>query len=211
MIILDVPQLSDEWFAARVGIPTSSCFDQIVTTKGEPSKTRVTYMQILAGERVTGRKSETFVSWDMKRGVENEPIAREVYEATKAKMGVWVDVDQVGLCYRDEEKKYSCSPDGLVGEDNNPAPGGLELKDAKDSVHLKRLFEGWPKSKHFQQIQGCMFVTGRSWWDRMSHGLGLPPLIERYYRDDKFCAALKVALDEFCEELDEVTEKLRRL
>jgi hypothetical protein len=34
-------------------------------------------------------------------------------------------------------------------------------------------------------------------------------LIERYERDEKFLAALKVALDEFCERLDEVTERLR--
>jgi len=201
MIILDCEQQSPEWFAARCGIPSASHFDCIVTARGEPSKSAQGYMYRLAYERITGLPHDTFMSYDMKRGIENESVARSLYGFIRD-----VEVKQVGLCYFDERKLYSSSPDGLVGDE-----GGLEIKDAKPEVQIDRLLNGWPESNHLQQIQGNLFITGRKWWDRMSHCPGLPPLIDRYHRDDSFCAKLRVALDEFCAELDRIEEKLRKI
>jgi hypothetical protein len=201
VIPLECVQGETEWLSAKLGVPSSSHFDEIVTTKGDPSKSSQGYMRRLAYERITGQPHSTFVSYDMKRGIENEPIARALYELVKG-----VEVKQVGLGYFDERKLWLSSPDGLIDPD-----GGLEIKDAKPSVQMDRLLDGWPMSFHFQQIQGNMFVWGRSWWDRMSHCLLLPPLIHRYYRDDTFCAKLKVALEGFCFELDAVEKRLREL
>ena len=56
MIIVDqFPQLSEEWFNARLGNPGASNFNKIVTTKGEPSKQAQDYMYQLAGELVSNR------------------------------------------------------------------------------------------------------------------------------------------------------------
>jgi len=207
MIVLDCPQRSEEWFAARLGIPTSSCFEKIITTNGKPSKSAEAYMETLAADRIRGYSEDTYESYDMKRGRLNEPLAAGKYgiiqEAVEERDVV---LTEVGLCYRNEAKRYSCSPDRLVDED-----GGLEIKDAKGQIQVNRLRYGWSKANHFQQIQGCIFITGRKWWDRVSHSTGLPIILDRYYRDDPFCAALKVALDDFCEELDALTEKLRGL
>jgi len=43
----------------------------------------------------------------------------------------------------------------------------------------------------------------------MSYYPGLTPLVVRVERDDKLIAALKAALEEFCDRLDAITEKLR--
>jgi len=54
MITLDIEQGTEEWSKARLGIPTASCFDKLVTTKGEPSKQAQKYMWQLAAEKITG-------------------------------------------------------------------------------------------------------------------------------------------------------------
>lgn len=205
MIILDCEQLSPEWVQARCGIPTSSNFDKIIKVDGKPSKQAMEYMRKLAWERIKGSKSQTYQSPDMKRGIENEPQARNLYAFVND-----VEVVQIGLCFRDEQRKFAHSPDGFVGDD-----GEIEIKDAKESVHLKRLFDGWSKAEHFQQIQGGLFITGRKWCDRISnhHDEGsdrdLPQIIHRYERDQEFHIKLKCALVTFCEELDRVTGQLR--
>ena len=40
MIIEDFEQGSPEWFAARVGIPSASIFDKLITSKGVLSTSR---------------------------------------------------------------------------------------------------------------------------------------------------------------------------
>ncbi len=56
MIISENKQNSDGWYKDRVGIPTASHFADIITTKGEPSKSAKKYMYQLAGERIIGQK-----------------------------------------------------------------------------------------------------------------------------------------------------------
>ena len=53
----DIAQGTPEWLALRLGIPTASCFDQIITTggkKGEPkaSTQAEKYMYTLLAERM---------------------------------------------------------------------------------------------------------------------------------------------------------------
>jgi hypothetical protein len=112
-------------------------------------------------------------------------------------------VEQVGLCYSDD-KKFACSPDGLVGED-----GGLEIKCPLVATHIGYLLNGELPSDYFQQVQGCLFVTGRKWWDFMSYSPGLKPFIIRVKRDEGFISLLKGSLITFCKELDEITERIR--
>lgn len=112
MIILDYEQGSDEWYAARVGIPSASVIDKIITTKGEVSRSGEKLMYQLAGERIIGRKEESYTNAAMERGIELEAEARALFSLTTG-----LDVDEVGLCYMDERKAFSCSPDGLIGDD----------------------------------------------------------------------------------------------
>ena len=198
-IILDVAQGSPEWYSLRTGLPTASCLCKIVTSKGEPSKQAKKYMYQLAGERLLGFSPKGYQNDDMLRGSELEAEARETYEfITDA------EVKQTGFCFKDEQKLYGCSCDGLIGDE-----GGLEIKCPSLSVGVEYLDKGKLPVAYVQQVQGCMLVTGRSWWDFLSYYPGLPPLLIRVDRDEEFIALLETALGTFCEQLDTTVERLK--
>jgi len=195
----NIIQGTDEWKKCRLGIPTSSNFDKIVTLKGEPSKQREKYMYRLVAERITGTAEETYQSIHMQRGTELEPEARAFYEFTTGN-----DVQEVGICYKDDRKLFACSPDGLVGK------GGLiEIKCPSSAVHIGYLLNNELPKEYFQQIQGQLLVTGRKWVDFFSFYPGLRPLLIRIKPDKKFLKALEKELEEFCAELDSITERVR--
>jgi putative phage-type endonuclease len=199
MIELKADQQSPEWFKARLGIPTASNFDKIITTKGEPSKQAQKYMYQLAAERISGVREETYQNQAMLRGIEMEAEARSLYELAKD-----CKVEPCGLGFCDERKLFAASPDGLVGKD-----GCIEIKCPNAATHVAYLLDGTLPSDYFQQTQGQLLVTGRKWNDFISYFPGLRPMIVRCKRDDNFIAALQLALESFCKQLDEITERIR--
>lgn len=184
---------------ARLGIPSASSFDQIITTKGEVSKQRTKYLYKLAAERVSGRSEETYQNAAMQRGTELESEARAYYELVND-----CTVEQVGFCLADGSYAYGCSPDGLIGTN-----GLLEIKCPSASVHVEYLLEGGLPSVYFQQVQGQLLVTGRKYCEFVSYYPNLKPLIVTVTPDAKFQAALKEQLEAFCSELDKVVERIR--
>jgi len=197
MIILDCKQGGDEWYQARAGIPTASSFSKIVDSKGNRSKQREKYLFECAGEVVSGEPKNSYTNGNMDRWHEREDESRKTYEFINS-----VEVIQVGFCYFDEKKEFGCSPDGLVGED-----GLFETKDAAPHIHLDRLENGWPKTEHFQQIQGGLLVTNRKWCDLQSFSRGFKPLIVRFERDEDFIKLLKIELRLFNDDLKAIIKK----
>lgn len=198
MQIINCKQQSEEWKKFRLGIPTASCFDRILTTKGEPSKQRTKYLWQLAGEFITGIPEETYQNFAMLRGIEMEQEARNFYELVNN-----VSVQQVGFCVGEPDIEYGCSPDGLVGDD-----GMIEIKCPSLAVHVGYLLDGTLPVDYFQQVQGELLVTGRKWNDFISYYPGLKPLIVRVARDEKFIQALKIEVEKFCKQLKETIKKI---
>lgn len=197
MKIIDCEQGSPGWYKIRCGIPTASGFDKIVTSRGEPSKQREGYLYQLAGERITKCPAETYQNEDMLKGKQLEDEARKYYE-----FAYRVKVKQVGFCL--EEKLYGCSPDGLVG------PGGLlEIKCPKGSTHVKYLLDDKVPLDYWQQLQGQLLVTGRTWVDFMSYVPGMKPLIVRVKKDKKFLIALERELKVFCANLEKIVRRIK--
>ncbi|HDY86625.1 MAG TPA: exonuclease, partial [bacterium] len=184
---------------ARAGIPSSSNFDKIVTTKGVASKSAQKYMYQLAGEKITGLKAETYQSKIMEQASITEGEARDFYELVND-----VKINQVGFCYRDDRKLYGASPDGLIGDD-----GLVEIKCPLLSTHVGYLLEAKLPTDYFQQVKGQLLVTGRKWVDFVSYYPGIKPLMVRVVRDEGFIASLNFELDLFCAELKQITEKIR--
>ena len=199
MLILDCEQLSEEWFAARAGNPGASSFDKIITTKGAPSKQAHLYMCELAAEAITGVKAEGYTNDAIQRGIELEPEAIEFYEFAKG-----VTVERVGLCYKDEDKKFHASPDGLIGED-----GLIELKCPMSKTHVSYILDGKMPTAYFQQVQGQLLVTGRKWVDFMSYYTGLKPFIIRVEPNKEFHKALSAQLDQFAYALAATIRELK--
>lgn len=202
MIILDVEQGKPEWFAARVGIPSASMFSEIITSTGGISKSREKLIFQLAGERVTGIREETYTSADMKWGTEHEPEARALFELLTGR-----DVVEIGMCYPDENRFYSCSPDGLV--DGIDGDEGLEIKCPKLTTQVSRILTklNTLPTSYVAQVQGSLAITGKKRWHWLSYYPGLKPIHIIVERNEIWIAKFTKAMNDFITELDE-THKL---
>jgi len=189
-------QGSPEWLAARLGIPSASMFAKIVTTKGAWSTSADTYINQLVAERLTGEREEVFQSHHMIRGTELEPDARDLYSLMTDS-----EVTEVGFCLHDT-LAAGCSPDGLIGED-----GGLEIKCPAPSTHVEYLRGGVLPSKYKQQVMGCLWITGREWWDFVSYHPTMKPLIVRVERDEEYIAALENCVTKAVHLIEQNVEK----
>ena len=158
-------------------------------------------MYQLAGEILTGKKTETYQSAAMQRGIEMEAEARTLYE-----LMFDVEVQQVGLIYPDEQRKYCCSPDGIAID---VPVRGIEIKCPLIHTHVGYLLSGKLPTIYIPQVQGSMLITGLKRWDFMSYFPGLKPLIVQVERDDKYCDLLAKELDSFVVKLLETVEKLQ--
>jgi hypothetical protein len=189
-------QGSPEWLAARLGIPSASMFAKLVTTKGIWSASADAYINQLVAERLTGEREEVFQSHHMLRGTELEPDARDLYSLISD-----AEVTEVGFCLHDT-LSAGCSPDGLIGED-----GGLEIKCPAPSTHVEYLRGGVLPSKYKQQVMGCLWITGREWWDFVSYHPTMKPLIVRVERDEEYIAALEKCVTKAVNLIEENVEK----
>ncbi|OCH80341.1 lambda exonuclease family protein [Gordonia sp. UCD-TK1] len=127
---------------------------------------------LLVSERITGWSYPTYVSDDMLRGIEHEPIARSLYAAeTKAA------VSEVGFMVRTlGGAKLGYSPDGLVGEE-----GLLEVKCPRPKSHMNTIIANTVPPEHMPQLQAGLLVSGRKWIDFVSFCAGMPLFIRRVY------------------------------
>ena len=201
MIVLDAEQGSNEWLQARLGIPTASMFSNIITPTGRAS-TGEGYIKQLAGEWLIGEPDvdAVFETYWMKRGKELEPEARALYCMMRD-----VEVEEVGFVYKDAMRRYGCSPDGLIGED-----GGWECKTPKLSTHLDYLMAGVVPASYIPQIQGCMWVCDRQWWDFMSFHPLTEPLIVRVERDEIYIKTLEGLMGPFLAKLNLMKKKVEK-
>ena len=202
MITISCVQGDDVWRQARTGIPTASSFDKICTPATAKASTQSeAYMYKLLAEWMTGAKEEEEPNEWMLRGIELEGQARETYQFVTDN-----EVVTAGFIYSNEERLIGCSPDGLIG-----AKGGLEIKCPAPHTHVEYLLGGKIPTKYIPQVQGCMLVTGRGWWDFMSFHPEMPPLIVRIDRDDTYICKLSELLGAFNSEMQEKRAKLALL
>ena len=200
MQILTAEQRSPEWYAARLGKATGSRFSDVLA--GGKGLTRKAYAVQLALEIVTGKQAEAFTSVDMQTGTEREPIARALYEAYSGNF-----VDEVGFCVHDT-MPCGVSPDGLIDSD-----GGLVIKCPKAKTHAEYLAIKAEPSAYTAQIQGCMWVTGRAWWDFVSYHPDFPEnaqlIVRRIERDQAYIDKLAATVQSFGNEVLAEVELIR--
>jgi len=204
MIIHDVEQGSDAWHAARLGRATASEFSSVLA-KGQ-GKTREKYLRRIVCEILTGKPVESSATgaWakNLERGHEQEEFALAAYEIKTGNT-----VEKVGFVQHDT-LMAGCSPDGFVGVD-----GGVEIKSTIPTVQLETILQGGYPSEHKAQIQGCLWLTGRAWWDFCSYSEDLPENLRLYVfrveRDETYITALQAEVTVFLRDCDSLTEKLR--
>jgi hypothetical protein len=198
MRIIECEQGTPEWLQARLGVPSASSYSKLVTTTGKSSAQAEAYINQLVAERITGEPTIFHVTEPMTRGIELEPEARFRYEMETGNL-----VIQVGFLMHDT-LQAGASPDGLVGEN-----GGLEIKCPSAHTHVEYLRDGGLPIKYFQQVQGCLWISGRDWWDFMSYHPKMEPLIVRVFRDEEFIKALECAVIDAVKVIELLTIKFR--
>jgi hypothetical protein len=182
MIVHDCEQGSQEWVKLRLGIPTASAGDKLLTPKSKkPSEARHAYRYRLLTEWLLGCPIEDGDNAWMARGLELEQEARDWYAFDRD-----VEVRKVGFITRDDGL-FGGSPDGLVGDD-----GITEIKVLSAVNHVRAMLSD--ANEHFAQCQGLMEVSGRQWTDLIFYNPVLPPVVRR--------KALEPVLNQFIAELE---------
>lgn len=185
----ELEQHTDEWYQARCGILTASVIGKLLTPtlKTANNDTSRGIILTLAAERITGHVDHIHPSFDMMRGTEDEPYARDAYAEHHA------PVTEVGFI-KLEGDGYTLgySPDGLVEHD-----GLIEIKSRRPKAHIQTILDGVPPAENMAQLQAALLVTGRAWIDYVSYAQGLPLWVCRVTRDPVWFDALEAAARTF--------------
>lgn len=171
-------QRTNDWYRARLGqFNASTIGDLMIKGRGKDEvfgKTALAVIGQVAYERLLNplvvEDDDVFGEYleqtdittrAMRWGIENEPVARDLYSST---MGT--EVVETGSMRHPDLPMLSASPDGLVGDD-----GLVEIKcvgaasymrfiNVTDGATLKTI-----EPKYYWQIQCQLSVTDRQWCD----------------------------------------------
>jgi len=105
-------QRSDEWHEQRRGKFTASEIVKLLGVKGL-GETGKNYAFDKAVEQLYGEMEESFISYDMQRGIDLEPLAFAKFKEIKELE--FIEVLNCG--FFEYENEAGASPDGLVGND----------------------------------------------------------------------------------------------
>ena len=199
----DLYQGSAEWYAERCGLLTASEMELIITPTlkvADNDKSRSHLYELLA-QRITRYVEPHYISDDMLRGQSDEIYARDIYSKNYA------PVKEIGFVTNDEWGfTIGCSPDGLVGDD-----GGIEIKSRRQKFQVETILGGIVPPDYSIQVQTCLLVTNRKWWDYISYCGGMFMTTIRVYPDYVVQAAIVAAAKAFEEKLLEKMWKYQEI
>jgi len=198
--VVDVPQRSPAWFAARLGRLTGSRAAAMIATtqKGTPTAARKDLRTQLVLERLTGTcQEDAWCSPEMRRAVLQEPQAVAAYEALTGRVA-W----RSGFLAHDT-LPVGCSLDGHLGD----FAGLLEVKCPKSATHLASLTSRTIPAEYLPQIVHNLWMTGAAWCDFLSFDdrfpLPLQTMLVRYARDETEIALYARVVTAFLAEVDD--------
>lgn len=197
LTVYDCEQGSEDWFRARMGIPTASEFGTVLAPRaGSEGKMRRTYLHKLAGEIITGEPMERYGNAHMDRGHEMEAEARSLYAFMSD-----ADPTQIGFL-RNGQK--GCSPDSLIGD-----AGMLEIKTKLPHLLIDCILKDDFPAEHKAQCQGALWVAEREWVDIAVYWPRMPLFVKRAYRDEEYISKLSDAIDAFNADLAAVVDRIK--
>lgn len=201
-------ELAARTIAGYKNAPTSETVQRAIAGEkvGELSETAKNYAFRVAFERISGEPmDEGFETYAMSRGHELEPEARREHQILEG-----VVVERAGFVCT-EDYAFGASADGLIG-----TKGGAEYKCFMSPVSLRPVLMLNDVSDVIDQVQGCMWITGREWWHLGFYcpalrSIDYPLHLVRLKRDDNYIAAMEKDLIEFKAEVDAQERALRAL
>lgn len=191
----DVVQRTDEWYALRCGLITASEVGSLITSKTFAVASNDTSRGLAsraAAERITGHVDPTGMSYDMARGMDDEPFAVAAYSEHHA------PVTECGFMTRSwGYSTLGYSPDGLVGDN-----GLIEIKSRRGKKHIDTVLSGRVPTEDIAQCQAGLFVSGRAWLDYVSFCGGMALWTVRVFPDPQWFTAIRAAVDAFEDAVD---------
>lgn len=197
-----VAQGSLDWYKVRLGIPTASKFDKIVTPQGKISAQADKYLYRLVAERLLRETMDDqlgAVQW-MERGLELEPDAANQFAFVNN-----VELEDGGFVTSDDGK-LGCSPDRLVKGSRQ----SVEIKCPAPWTQIQYLLEGQGEA-YRAQVQGQLLIGEFECVHFYSYHPKMPPVHVQNYPDHLFLASLRSALGRFLDVLEQKTERARVL
>jgi hypothetical protein len=171
--VINHPQRSPEWFAARLGRVTGSRAKDVLEKlqKGGESYKRRDYRLQLICERLTGQScEEDYTNRAMQLGIEREPDARSAYEARTGTL-----VRETGFLAH-TALMAGASLDGHVGD----FTGLIEIKCPKPATHLTYLRTQCLPPEHEAQLRHNVWITGAEWADFVSYSPEFPAALQLF-------------------------------
>lgn len=148
---MDSLQRVDSWYLERLGKFTASEIYKLMGQK-ELGETGKSYAIEKAIEQVFGVTDNDYISYDMQRGIDLEPLAFAKFSELKSMN--FLDVSTCGFISKDENS--GSSPDGLVSDNSV-----LEIKCPKADTFFKLVVSNEINKNYFYQMQKQMSDTDR--------------------------------------------------
>jgi len=188
MILIDCEQNTPIWNEHRLDNPGASEAHKIITPSGKPSASFEGLLSDMANQVIDGEAAEHYYGRDMQNGHEREQESRDYWEIQND-----IEIQQVGLIYKDEQRLFHISPDGIMPD----IEWGFETKNAKATVQYERLKKKTVEGKHWVQCQMSLYVTGYKCWVYQSYCRGMTTLTINVYPDLEFIKKLEGQLYNF--------------
>ena len=149
MIIYNCQQGSHEWLQIRLGKITGSRLKKVL------AKDNLALIDELIAEEEVGLMDEDdFVSEDMQRGLDMEPLAIQEYANITGH-----EVDHPCLIQSATEPLLMMSPDGYIG-----TTGAVEIKCPKTKTHIKYIRMGKIPNEYKEQVWAYFMVNPDLQW-----------------------------------------------
>ncbi|MGB0972747.1 MAG: YqaJ viral recombinase family protein [Mycobacterium sp.] len=236
MQIHDVEQGSAEWAALRMGRPTASRFDCLMTSAP-------VYLVTAANGEITRHRSEATAqkkvdAWTKKdiassyvmtfeRSAQGERYMIQLlaewatgepgdgYESQAMLRGTHLEAEAVD--YYEMMRGEATRPVGFITNDAGAGcspdrlsgEGGLEIKCPGPAVHMRYLLGGGISDEYRHQVQGCLWVSGLAWWDTLSYHPDMPGALRRELPDPEWQAQFAPIFAAFADEMEAKRETLR--
>lgn len=142
-------QRIDSWYLERKGKFTASEIYKLMGVKGL-GETGKTYAIEKAIEQVFEVSEDNYISYDMQRGIDLEPLAFAKFKDLKNLN--FIDVNVCGFISKEENS--GSSPDGLVSDN-----AVLEIKCPKVDAFMKLVVSNEVNKNYFYQMQKQMSDT----------------------------------------------------
>jgi putative phage-type endonuclease len=203
-------QRTEEWYEVRLGKVGASEIAKIINKKkdGSPYQQEEDLLIQKVAERLTGKRTDTYINQAMQNGIDREPDARKLYElVTKNK------VEEVGFIPHPTIAMSGCSPDGIVFNQANLPTYVLEIKSPSDTTHTKTLMDKKLPSQYKPQVQFQMACTGAIKADFVSYNPNFEPkqqmVLVEVTRDDEYIEKMEASLKEFLTKVDDMVNDIK--